>query len=95
MLEVDEEHHVSYGIYCDVAHMSKVYEALMLDGNTLPVQFIRYNPDRFLTNKKAPKLPKNHREARLLEVLDSIKTDEWDGMRIQYMYYDTIDNQLG
>lgn len=94
MLEIDESQHVSYGIYCDVARMSKIYEALILDGNTLPVQFIRYNPDRFLKNNKAPKIPKNHREARLLEVLNSIKDDEWDGMRIQYMYYDTVDNEL-
>ena len=94
MLEIDEQQHFSYGVYCDVARMSRIYEALMLDGNTLPVQFIRYNPDRFLKNNKAPKLPKNHREARLLKVLNSVKDDDWDGMRIQYMYYDTVDNEL-
>jgi hypothetical protein len=55
-LEVDEDQH-KFGadggtIRCDMKRMSNVIEALAMDGNTLPICFVRYNPNAFRINGK-------------------------------------------
>ena len=43
-LEIVEHQHNGYTISCDAAHMYKIIESLTIVGNTLSIQFIRYNP---------------------------------------------------
>jgi uncharacterized Zn-finger protein len=92
-LEVDENQHKynSYTIACENRRMMEVFRTLVLEGNTLPIVFIRYNPNSFSRNDKRVKLIKEKREERLLHVLKN-----WDFLQdngIFYMYYDTIDEE--
>ena len=57
-LEVDEHQHRWNMISCEVSCMSKIIESLRLDGNMLPIQFIRYNPNTFTVNGMKMKLQK-------------------------------------
>lgn len=93
-LEVDEYQHEGYGVACDVARMVKLYEAWLLDGNTLPVRFIRYNPHAFRVDGKEQKITKAVREARLLDAIQVAANDNRDGMQVHYMYYDVVLGQL-
>lgn len=92
-LEVDENQHKynSYTIACENRRMMEVFRTLVLEGNTLPIVFIRYNPNNFYRNDKKVKLIKEKREKCLLQVLKN-----WDFLQdngIFYMYYDTIDEK--
>ena len=93
-LEIDEDQHKSYGVACDISRMAKIYEVLTLEGNTLPVIFIRYNPHAFTNNELPKRVPKRDREARLVSVLHSISDMGHEGLSIIYMYYDVGKERL-
>jgi hypothetical protein len=88
IVEVDEDQHRTYDIGCDVARMTNVFEAWVLDGNTLPVRIIRYNPHAFRVDGQLVNLSKKDREVRLLEAVKDAVERDGDGMQVQYMYYD-------
>jgi hypothetical protein len=90
VLEVDEYQHDGYGVACDVARMVKLFEVWLLEGNTLPVRFIRYNPHVFRVDGKRQKVKKAVREARLLEAIQEASEADRDGMQVRYMYYDVV-----
>jgi hypothetical protein len=48
-LEVDEGQHKfgDFSVSCDMARMGRIVESLAIEGNTLPVLFVRYNPDAY------------------------------------------------
>ena len=46
-LEIDEKQHEDRMLSCEVSRMAKILEILTLQGNTLPIRFIRYNPHSF------------------------------------------------
>ncbi len=86
-LEVDEDQHKSYAINCDTRRMADVYESLIVEGNSFPILFIRYNPDVFKVNSEKTKVLSKDRQARLINLLKN-----WDFTQpfaILYMYYDT------
>ena len=90
-LEVDEEQHDTYGISCDVNRMVKIMEALALDGNTIPVVFIRYNPHGFSVDGDKVQRLQVEREKRLINLLTNKDEDVWNSSNmctIQYMFYD-------
>lgn len=60
-----------------------------LEGNTLPVAFIRYNPDAYHVDGKLTRILKKDRESRLIEILKSWTFDR----PIYFMYYDTTDRE--
>jgi len=71
--------------------MSKIMESLALEGNTLPVVLLRYNPDAFSVDGKAVKKLKAVREAELVSLLNDPASDVFScdqPLVIQYMYYD-------
>ena len=72
----------------DVSRMVKLFEAWLLEGNSLPVYFIRYNPHAYQVDGKKQILMKKVREARLLEAIKEAADDAFEGMRVRYMYYD-------
>lgn len=87
-LEVDEnQHRFGYGsVSCDLKRMAHVMEALALDGNTLPILWIRYNPNAFRIAGKLQKVLQRDREEALYE-----KIVNWvpsRPMELAYMYYD-------
>lgn len=89
LLEVDEFQHEEYA--CDVRRMGEVMAALTLEGNTLPVLFLRYNPDEFRVNGVKSKLKKKDREAKLLGYIKDVLSGAIALDRpvsVQYMFYD-------
>ena len=94
LLEVDEHQHnqdaSNYTVSCDVRRMNECFESLILEGNTLPVVFIRYNPNSFEKDGKKMKISKRVREEKLLETIENFNFKTPVG--VHYMYYDSIDN---
>jgi uncharacterized C2H2 Zn-finger protein len=90
ILEVDENQHRFYkdGISCDMKRMGHIMTGLAIDGNTLPVLFIRYNPHSFkIDYEKQKGLPKNEREQILIQFIKDYKSTGVP-LDIAYMYYD-------
>jgi len=90
-LEVDEDQHLHYSVSCEVRRMADVYRTLALEGNTMPIAFVRYNPDAHRSNDKLVRVLKRDREKTLVEMLKSWKFDRPFG--VYYMYYNKIDNE--
>ncbi|GAQ91764.1 hypothetical protein KFL_008480050 [Klebsormidium nitens] len=93
VVEVDEFQHEAYGVACEVSRMLRIYEAWMLEGNGLPVHFIRYNPDPYQVDGTRKRVLRRAREARLLEAIHEASMSTRDGLQLRYMYYDIEDGQ--
>ena len=94
VLEVDEHEHECYGVLCDVARMTKMHAAFAIEGNTLPVAFIRYNPHAFRVDGVVQSVPTQMRLLTLVSVIKSwVFTDA--SLEIQYMYYSGNNDQEG
>ena len=93
-LEVDENQHqsVNYTAGCDVARMCKVVESLALGGNTLPIAWIRYNPDSFSVDGVKRKRSTESREKILLEEISSLQFGR--PLQIKYLFYDVAEEEL-
>lgn len=89
-MEVDENQHEDYGIDCEVKRMSDVYSSLMLEGNNLPVVFIRYNPHAYKINGKTERTIKSERHKKLIESINyaSMLTNN----AIIYLFYNLDEN---
>lgn len=90
IVEVDESQHSHYSISCEVTRMANMHSAFALEGNTLPVAIIRYNPDAFRVNDKLTRVLKKDREAALIKIIR-----EWSfglpcSLEVLYMFYDSI-----
>lgn len=97
MLEVDEnQHRFGYGgVSCDMRRMTQIQETLAIDGNTIPIIFLRYNPDAFKVDGETVSLKKKDREAILVEILQDPTHEIFNtgsSLTIQYMFYDTSNN---
>lgn len=98
-IEVDEDQHKfgGYGgVACDMKRMSKIMESLALEGNTLPIVFILYNPNAYTVDGGKTKKNKAEREAELIALLQDADAALYNSGRpctIQYMYYDTWADQ--
>ena len=71
--------------------MSKIIESLALEGNTLPVVFLRYNPNQFLVDGETCQTTKKDREAAMVKLLQDGNADIWNlgrPLSIMYLYYD-------
>lgn len=99
-LEIDENQH-NYGKYeigCDMKRMASIQESLICEGNTLPVYFIRYNPNKYSICGHQQSTKMGERHATLLDVVNSIgnNCDNCNNcnnstikpLTIVYMYYD-------
>lgn len=87
-LEVDENQHIDYGVSCELRRMSHVASTLMLEGNTLPIVFIRYNPHLFKVDGKTVASNKKDKEASLADTMSN-----WifkQPFAVHYMFYDKI-----
>ena len=75
--------------------MTQVNEALALEGNTLPIIWIRWNPDAFRVNGELQKLKKKERGkllVRFLKALESTTSLEPGSVSIFYLFYDRDDD---
>lgn len=90
LLEVDEFQHDEYA--CDVRRMGEVMSALTIEGNTLPIVFLRYNPDSFTVDGVRSTIKKKDREHRLVSFIKDVLSGAFPldrPMSVQYMFYDT------
>jgi hypothetical protein len=91
-LEVDEDQHKSYGVSCDVRRMADIAASLRIEGNTMRIAFVRYNPHGFKVEGKTKVTKRETRHHCLVAVLselqrDSRKPAEAD-IRTFYLFYD-------
>ena len=87
-LECDEFQHMHYEISCENARMLKVNETLLSQGNTLPIVFIRYNPEtKYKIDGKSVKTTQKEKQAKLLEFIRSYDT-KGQLFGIKYIDYD-------
>lgn len=94
-LEVDEGQH-RFGpnggtIKCDMKRMSHIMLSLTVGGNTLPISFIRYNPDAFHVRGEICTVQRRDREAALIKLLKDPKSFTDAPLSIRYMFYDSAD----
>lgn len=89
-IEVDEFQHSAYGIVCDIKRMNEVYASLLVEGNTLPLVFIRYNPHSFKINGQTTKVTDKERHTSLLNTLNIVAEMEADlkPLSVIYLFYD-------
>ena len=92
-LEVDENQHNDRNIGCECTRMSKIHETLAVEGNTIPITFIRYNPNAFKIDGITQKITKAVREVELIKTLldrsHMIYTND-KPLAILYLNYSTI-----
>jgi len=69
--------------------MADVHLSLTLEENTLPVLFLRYNPNSFRVDRKVCRPSKYVREKRLVEFLKTVRFDQ--PFAVTYMFYDSED----
>ncbi len=90
IIEMDEHQHSHYDQSCEVARMAKIHEALTLEGSTLPVVIIRYNPHAFKVDGATKRTTSRTRQRGLVETIRSLRPGQDGTLRIVYMYYDAI-----
>ena len=97
-LEVDEEQHrFGYTVVCDMKRMAKVAESLAMEGLTLPVLWLRYNPGAFRVDGEMQEVPKKQREAEMLAFIRGWEFPKGGDQTcfVKYMYYDMDGGVLG
>ena len=70
-LEVDEHQHRFgyYSVNCDLKRMSYVMESLVYSGNTLPILWLRYNPNAYSVNGIKQCISQYEREDTLIDFM--------------------------
>jgi len=86
-LEVDENQHEDRMLSCEVSRMSKIVEILTIQGNTLPIRFIRYNPHAFKQDNKTHRTTQNQRHDILLNTIYTITFTSQ--LSVKYLFYTT------
>ncbi len=90
LLEVDENQHRYNEPSCELRRMAEVQRSLFADGNSIPILFIRYNPDAFKVDGQTKKTYKRDREAQLVNYLRNLEVDDEHKFAVAYFYYDMI-----
>ena len=89
-LEVDEHQHKSYELTCEVSRMSKILEILTIQGNTLPIRFIRYNPHSFKLDNETCRTTQKQRHATLINTIYT--TTFTTHFSVKYLFYNNYNN---
>lgn len=87
VLEVDENQHTVYK--CERNRMINISQAL-----GIKTIFIRYNPDKFKSDKVTKELTKLQRQFKLIKVLDSMLKQDHEKLEflsVVYLFYDNYD----
>ena len=75
---------------CEVSRMAKILEILTLQGNTLPIRFIRYNPHSFKLDNETQRITQKQRHATLI---DTIYTTTFTNIfGVKYLFYTSYNN---
>jgi hypothetical protein len=92
LVENDEHAHSYIDTSCDVKRIAEIIESWALDGFTLPVVFIRFNPHAYRVNGALRKRALVERHETLLSILEDHDHPIYDAsapLKILHMYYDT------
>jgi len=89
IIECDEFQHRDYEVSCENSRISNLLTALVMNGNTLPIFLIRFNPDGYKVNGVRGKVPLQQRYDHLKKYIENTPTPTI-AFSIHYMYYDTI-----
>lgn len=93
-LEVDEhQHRFGYdSVNCDLKRMSYVMESLVYGGNTLPILWLRYNPNVYRVNGIKQLIRQYEREEILVDFMRNWSPGS--DMEIKYFFYNLVDGEL-
>ena len=83
LLEVDEGQHSRYA--CDCERMVNVTGALRASGNTQPILWVRFNPDRFALDGQVARCRASDRLRRLVEMLEGVTFEAQ--VAVVYLFY--------
>ena len=86
MVECDEFQHIQYTTSCELKRMCYVNETLMMDGNTLPICFIRFNPDHFEVDGVCRKVRLKYRYQALISYINTYEPQR--SLGVKYLFYD-------
>jgi hypothetical protein len=89
IIEVDEDQHSHISQLCETVRMNNVMTSWVIDGNSVPVAWIRYNPHAYRVDGVLAKMPTKERHSQLMELLNEISFENSKGVRVFYMFYDT------
>lgn len=90
-LEVDENQHEAYQLSCELRRMTDVHSACLIEGNTLPIHFVRYNPHRYSIGDTVAKVTRKIRESLLVNTIrELLKQDSSPPLSIHYMFYNLL-----
>ena len=87
---MDEHQHESYALSCEISRMAKILEILTLQGNTLPIQFIRYNPHTFKKDNETYRIKQKQRHATLIDTI--FTTTFLNHFSVKYLFYTSYNN---
>ncbi len=76
-----------------MGRMARIIESLTVEGNALPILFVRYNPHEFTIDGNTKRIPRRLREASILKQVNAaVNASRELGFKfsILYMYYDTV-----
>jgi hypothetical protein len=94
-VECDEFQHDDRDTSCEVARMTQVNEALALEGNTLPIVWVRWNPDACRMNGVKCRISQKERGAHLVRFLHALTSSSVallpGSVSIFYLFYDRDD----
>lgn len=90
LLENDEEAHKSRPVSCEVKRMMDVYSSFSMDGNTLPVIWVRFNCDSYRIDGTLQKKKQSERFSFLETFLHNLEKQDHVPFSIQYLFYDCI-----
>jgi hypothetical protein len=90
MIEVDENCHRHYR--CEEQRMHNIINALAVQGNTMPVLFVRYNPDRYMVDGVRGNKSREERMRSLEQQLKDVVLDDIHAgcVGVLYMFYDAV-----
>ena len=99
LLECDEDQHNWYNLSCEFSRMSDVRASLLKAGYTVPIYWIRYNPNgKYHIGDEQVKTFRPEREIELKNHLEKICSYDFtpgNQVNIHYMYYDLISEKTG
>jgi hypothetical protein len=99
ILEVDEDQHYWYNLSCEFSRMSDVRASLVKAGYTLPIHWIRYNPNgKYHVDSEQVKTYRPRREVALKAKLEELCSPDFrpaNQVNIHYMFYDLKNTRDG
>lgn len=95
VIECDEFQHTfsNYTTSCEIRRMMDIVAALKLEGCTLPVSIIRWNPDSFTVDGQIQKMTMKKKQERLVHLLQQTDNVFQKSFEVLYMFYDTSNSK--